>query len=205
MPTGNIVADDYIDDPDRTVPEMQVAMNGLFDYVRSLKAEFASFRRQELGEAAVFAPAELVPPGVICMWSGSSVSIPEGWALCDGENGTPDMRGRFVVGAGGSYDPGDTGGANSVQLTEAQMPSHSHSGSTNTTGSHSHSITRVTGSVSSGNYSLSGSAGALSYSGSAGNHSHSITTNTKGGNQSHENRPPYYALAYIMRLTWSAT
>lgn len=69
-----------------------------------------------------------VPAGVICMWSGSSAEIPAGWVLCDGSNNTPDLRGRFVVGAGGAYDVGDTGGADSVALTTAQMPSHSHGG-----------------------------------------------------------------------------
>ena len=51
-----------------------------------------------------------VPSGIITMWSGAIEDIPLGWALCDGSNGTPDLRDRFVIGAGNAYDPGDMGG-----------------------------------------------------------------------------------------------
>jgi len=54
--------------------------------------------------------AALIPPGGIIMWSGGIASIPAGWALCNGQNGTPDLRDRFVVGAGGSYGVGERGG-----------------------------------------------------------------------------------------------
>jgi hypothetical protein len=77
-----------------------------------------------------------VPAGGIIMWSGSLSAIPTGWALCDGSNGTPDLRERFIVGAGlsdnlsvvgtGAYANGATGGLNSVTLTIAQMPAHTH-------------------------------------------------------------------------------
>lgn len=52
-----------------------------------------------------------IVPGVITQWSGSLVSIPAGWALCDGNNGTPDLTDKFIVGAGDTYNPGNTGGA----------------------------------------------------------------------------------------------
>jgi microcystin-dependent protein len=152
----------------------------------------------------------LVPTGGIIMWSGSVASIPTGWALCNGSSGTPDMRDRFVVGAGNSYAVGDTGGANSVTLTEAQMPAHTHtfSGSTNTTGAHIHPIT---GDIFSGNGTFTGftprtTSGNFftnnNTTSSAGDHSHTFsgTTASRGGGQAHENRPPYYALAYIMKL-----
>ena len=48
--------------------------------------------------------------GMIILWSGSIVSIPVGWFLCNGSNGTPDLRNKFIVGAGSAYDPEDTGG-----------------------------------------------------------------------------------------------
>ena len=104
--------------------------------------------------------------GMILLWSGSAGSIPSGFVLCNGSNGTPDLRGRFVVGyhdGNGDYDVNDTGGAASVTLSTSQIPSHSHttnnhthsfssshthgvsgsvSGSTNTTGSHSHTWQR---------------------------------------------------------------
>ena len=54
---------------------------------------------------------EVVPSGFIGMWSGSASTIPTGWALCDGTNGTPNLTDRFVLGAGKAYQPGATGGA----------------------------------------------------------------------------------------------
>src|SRR5690606_35053309 len=82
-----------------------------------------------------------VPSGVIMMWSGSTSTIPAGWFLCNGSNGTPDLRNRFIVGAGSTYGVGATGGANEVTLTESQIPSHSHGRGTlvnSASGSHNH-------------------------------------------------------------------
>jgi microcystin-dependent protein len=148
-----------------------------------------------------------VPSGTIVMWSGSIASIPSGWALCDGQTvsgtATPDLRNRFIVGAGNSYGVGATGGADQITLTAQQMPRHTHTGSTNTAGSHKHSYR-----VSYGTTTRTGSSGpqvrtALTHNqttGSAGSHSHTISLNNTGGNQPHENRPPYYALCYIIKL-----
>jgi microcystin-dependent protein len=89
----------------------------------------------------------LVPVGTILMWSGSVASIPAGWSLCDGSNGTPDLRGRFVIGAGGSYAVGASGGASSVALTTTHLPAHTHGvndpGHTHgvTDPGHTHSVT----------------------------------------------------------------
>ena len=145
----------------------------------------------------------LVPAGVILLWSGSIASIPSGWNLCDGTNGTPDLRNRFVVAAGDTYAVGATGGADSVTLDASQMPAHTHtfSGSTNTTGAHTHTV--AAGNSSGGsNIITTGNARSndTSYTtSSAGDHSHTFsgTTASTGGGTSHENRPPYYALAYI--------
>lgn len=65
-----------------------------------------------------------IPSGLICMWSGSE--IPSGWNLCDGTNGTPDLRDRFIVGSGSEYTIGETGGEKEHTLTTDEMPSHSH-------------------------------------------------------------------------------
>lgn len=59
----------------------------------------------------------LIPSGLISLWHGIESMIPTGWALCNGENGTPDLRDRFIVGAGNTYTVGDTGGENAVTLT----------------------------------------------------------------------------------------
>jgi len=131
------------------------------------------------------------------MWSGSIAEIPDGWALCDGTNGTPDLRDRFIVGAGNSYSIGDTGGENFHTLTVDEMPSHSHE--VNDPG-HFHSgdtYRRDTQGVTSGSEGVAdnkwGSENVdIAYTG--------ITIGNTGGDQSHENRPPYYALAFIMKL-----
>ena len=71
-----------------------------------------------------------IPSGLICMWSGAIANIPSGWHLCDGTNNTPDLRDRFIVGAGNSYNVGATGGANSRSVTIADTISISISGDT---------------------------------------------------------------------------
>lgn len=86
----------------------------------------------------------VAPTGIIVMWNSTAATIPTGWQLCNGSNGTPDLRGQFIVGAGGAYNPADTGGTASVTLDGSQMPQHNHamSGSLSTTsaGGHSHTI-----------------------------------------------------------------
>ncbi|TVR78994.1 MAG: hypothetical protein EA405_13640 [Rhodospirillales bacterium] len=142
-----------------------------------------------------------IPTGGIIMWSGSIANIPDGWALCDGSNGTPDLRDRFVVGAGSTYAVGATGGAATVALTTAQMPAHTHTGTTNTTGAHTHNYTAAGWGGGSGNFSCCASWGNMTQATtSSGNHSHTFTTAATGSGEAHENRPPYYALAYIMKL-----
>lgn len=83
--------------------------------------------------------------GIIVMWSGSQSNIPSGWVLCDGNNGTPDLRNRFIVGAGSVYSINSTGGEATHTLSVAEMPSHNHdqdlSGvSTSSSGDHVHTI-----------------------------------------------------------------
>ena len=120
-----------------------------------------------------------VPSGVITMWSGSIASIPVGWFLCDGSNSTPDLRDKFVYGAGASKNPGDTGGSTSTgahTLTIAEMPSHTHSGQQD-------GGPRADGD----NQKIVGSGSTTGATGGGGSHSHTGTL------------PPYYALAYIMK------
>ena len=148
--------------------------------------------------------------GMIMLWSGAANAIPSGWYLCNGSNGTPDLRGRFVVGyhdGNGDYDVNDTGGAESVTLSTSQIPSHSHAFSGSGSSSHSHSFTVnneysqlfhpkqsmiARGENKSGteSYGTSSATVSLSISG---------TTSSAGSGGSHENRPPYYALCYIMK------
>ena len=63
----------------------------------------------------------LLPRGIITAWSGAYNQIPAGWLLCDGSNGTPDLRGRFIFGAG-TLPVGNIGGSDTVKLTSDQIP-----------------------------------------------------------------------------------
>ena len=149
------------------------------------------------GTANITIPS--IPTGGIIMWSGSIVSIPTGWALCNGQNGTPNLQDRFVIGAGSAYGVGVTGGSK-----DAIVVSHTHTGSTSSNGEHNHSST-----VPKGYYSNSGDGyGGLfgtspttqRYTNSAGAHTHTVTIDSTGENGVGKNLPPYYALAYIMKL-----
>jgi microcystin-dependent protein len=103
----------------------------------------------------------IIPAGVILMWSGSVASIPSGWLLCNGSSGTPDLRDRFIVGAGSSYAVGATGGSATNTLTTSELPSHTHSLS-------------ASGTTSSTNidHTHSGTTGGMN---SNASHTHSIT------------------------------
>jgi len=198
------------------------------------------------------------------MWSGSQINIPSGWVMCDGTNNTPDLRDRFIVGAGSTYNLHDTGGQASVTLDVNELPSHSHyidsdilangnhshgvTGNSNSDGSHSHQSVNDNNRYSyeaprNDNYNNSddnrrerlicvtdgdnknmkqdigtywdeyvfnqlytsthtGHTHSINLQSSlGGSHTHEIKTWTQntGSNGSHENRPPYYALLYIMK------
>ncbi|MFP4121498.1 MAG: LamG-like jellyroll fold domain-containing protein [Coleofasciculus sp.] len=169
-----------------------------------------------------------VVAGMIMMWSGSVNEIPSGWALCDGRtvNGrkTPDLRGRFIVGySAGSSDYGElgkTGGIDKVSLGVDEMPSHEHTGATLSNGSHYHWIegTDAEGLANRKRTIWGDTTVDMGFGGGWNNdknaqmwrghvntdtvsdHNHSFTTNRTGGGKGHENRPPYYVLAYIMKV-----
>ena len=131
-----------------------------------------------------------IPRGVITMWSGATNDLPSGWALCNGNNGTPDLRNRFIVGAGSSYGVGNTGGADTVALTTDQMPSHNH----NNQGGYNYD--RLLTARPDGHYTSKDTDTTVGEPDLI----HSASIQPAGGNKAHENRPPYYALAYIMKL-----
>ena len=124
-----------------------------------------------------YTPVDAIPAGVICMWSGESTAIPSGWHLCDGEEGTPDLRDRFIVGAGSTYEVGNTGGEATHTLTVNEMPSHNH-GFTGTSHSHTGSLSGATAaSAGSHTHNMSENLTAAS----SGNHTHSISSSGSGG------------------------
>lgn len=152
------------------------------------------------------------PAGAIIMWSGVITNLPVGWKLCDGTNGTPNLRNKFIVGAGDEYAINDEGGAKDVTLTEAQIPSHTHdkgSLAVGQAGAHTHKFSRrtnnqfvsISGNITVGFIGVNGEAVPQLDTSSNGDHTHPVTgsTGAKGGGTAHENRPPYYALAYIMK------
>jgi hypothetical protein len=136
-----------------------------------------------------------IPSGLISMWSGSIGSIPSGWYLCDGSNGTPNLTDRFIVGAGSTYAVNGTGGASSVTLTTNNLPAHTH---TITDPGHFH--TGVAGGGGTyyqryGSGSGADSAGANTATATTG-----ITgTNSTGSGTSFSILNPYYALAFIQK------
>ncbi len=147
------------------------------------------------GPAGPAGPVGELPTGIITMWSGAIGSIPAGWALCDGTNGTPNLRDRFVMGAGGGYAVGLTGGEAAHVLTVAEMPTHTHGV---TDPGHRHGYRNGGGTTSSG-YAANSNDGThpTQYTDNA---TTGITVNNAGGGNAHNNLPPYYALAFIMKL-----
>lgn len=125
-----------------------------------------------------------VPAGTIVDWSGAADNIPDGWALCDGTNGTPDLRGKFTLGAGPSYEVGATGGEETHKLTKEEMPAHSHTANGFDSSFESSGTKRAKffGTLTSGGTVVSQTVGS------------------SGGSQPHNNMPPYYVLAKIMKL-----
>ena len=133
------------------------------------------------------------PSGGIIIWSGSQAAIPSGWYLCDGNNSTPNLTDRFIVGAGSTYNVADTGGS-----ANATLVSHTHTATVTDPG-HTHSY-------SGGNnlYAYAADGGTVLF------RSSTLSTNTKttgitvanstvGSSATNANLPPYYALCYIMK------
>ena len=166
-----------------------------------------------VAQAKEFVGHGTIPYGGIIMWSGDPLNLPDGWQLCDGSGytdkygdpqNTPDLRGRFIVGYDGGaadYDAtGKLGGLKEVILKESEMPEHSHDV---IDPGHSHNY--------SDKYSVNeeqvrdGNIKARQTNEKTENKSTdsaptNISIDFKGGNQPHENRPPYYVLAFIMRV-----
>lgn len=100
---------------------------------------------------ALFGENSILPIGAIIMWSGDVTELPPGWALCDGDNGTPDLGGKFIVSTGdngtNSYVVGDEGGADEINIAHTHDPgtlanandgAHNHGGNTDYAGNHAH-------------------------------------------------------------------
>jgi hypothetical protein len=146
-------------------------------------------------------PATPTPSGVIVLWSGSIGSIPAGWYLCNGSNGTPDLRDRFVVGAGSTYAVDATGGsANAIVVSHTHTatstvtdPGHSHlnsDGGTAYVGTQALQAGAQGGSAPNGNVTLASAVTGVTVA---------TTIDSAGTSGTNANLPPYYALCYIMK------
>ena len=134
------------------------------------------------GDGSALTGIESFITGMIILWSGAADAIPSAFVLCDVKNSTPNLSGRFVVGYDASnsdYDVNDTGGSESVTLTVNQIPAHTHN------------INLAVRAF----YQEPRNFGV----GTDGSANNSEDTGSTGGGQSHENRPPFYALCYIMK------
>ena len=148
------------------------------------------------------APTITVPTGGIIMWSGSIASIPSGWLICDGSSGTPDLRNRFVIGAGSTYAVAATGGSK-----DAIVVSHSHTAtSTVTDPGHTHNFTArgddgVGSPIGYGvvGYSTDVGSGTGNMASASTGVSVATSVASTGSSGTDANLPPYYALAYIMK------
>jgi microcystin-dependent protein len=140
--------------------------------------------------------------GMIMLWSGSIASIPSGWYLCNGSNGTPDLRDKFVVGAGSTYAVNATGGS-----ADAIVVSHNHTATSSVTDpGHFHptlpSTSAQRGLDNGGTATLTAGdqRGSENPTASATTGISVVTTLTSAGSSgTGANLPPYYALAYIMK------
>jgi microcystin-dependent protein len=215
----------------RTFPNIAGAMLLSHTQLNSLLAYIGDVEDNLIGTLNLF------PVGGIILWSGSTSNVPTGWALCDGTQGTPDLRNKFVVGAGSTYNPGATGGVashtvdmgshthsvsvQSHSLTTSEIPAHSHTGwkrsnfgrygygdsglvSPGDTGDNG-SPPEVTGTPDTLINSTVTTNPITSTTGGSGGHSHGASAaSTTLATQSLDNLPPYYALAYIMKLAADA-
>ena len=145
-----------------------------------------------------FVMATVVPTGLIAIWSGSSATIPTGWVLCNGSNSTPDLRNRFVVGAGSTYAVGATGGsADAVVVSHTHTATVTDAGHTHTTGSTGGSGSYIGDGGAGGNRTYpTGNGGSVTNTASTGI---TVANSTTGVSGTNANLPPYYALCYIMK------
>jgi microcystin-dependent protein len=185
------------------------------DVYGNIKASGSISAENDIITSGAFYGYGSIPIGGIIIWSGNPSDLPPGWELCDGGEYTnfkgikasiPDLSGKFIVGYSSDVDYnsiGNTGGETTHILTSSEMPNHNHS---ITDPGHSHIIKG----------DVNAQAGAKLYvtfntiddptyespkylSDNILYAKTNITINNYGGGQAHENRPPYYVIAYIIR------
>ena len=169
-----------------------------------------------------------LPQGTILPFADKKENIPEGWKECDGTNGTPNLKGRFLFGKGYSlgnihnkpmnyysrkYDDelNNSVDGNSITQTkydhlkilESNLPKHTHTGKTNNDGSHNHSFRKMKSLIANTAILNNDKWFYFKYLGGtteSTNHSHEFTTDETGGGEPIELMPPWYAIIYIIKL-----
>ena len=151
------------------------------------------------GDGSALTGVESFVTGMIILWYGNTGNIPTGFVLCDGNNSTPDLRDRFVIGAGNNFSAGSTGGNNSLTLTEANLPSHRHFVVSNDLGGQN----RTNSNVSANNQVRKGTGASNLFEGynlaSTGSDAASGRSSAVGSGTPIDNKPAYHALCYIMK------
>lgn len=142
--------------------------------------------------------------GMIMMWSGTIATIPTGWVLCNGSNGTPDLRNRFVIGAhsdsaGVAYSTVTGSNTQTGGTKDAIVVSHTHT-ATSTDSGHTHEY-RTPGTLNAGGTSGTGgvNADSITFTTQSGTANITTTIASAGDSGTNQNLPPYYALAFIMK------
>jgi hypothetical protein len=232
-----------VNNQNTTISDLNSQIATLVAAFNALDSTVASFNSRLLSvEGRLTTLEDAIAAGIIVVWSGSIASIPASYFLCNGQNSTPDLRDRFIIGAGSTYAVNAIGGSGDhthtisgtsggTAITEAQMPAHDH---LTTVSGHSHDLlvwwegfNGAPGDDGRGdalnrnNSALAGEDNARggSYRPTNGNGTRLVadaptlagTSNSKGSNQAHthtfsattastNNLPPYYALAYIMKV-----
>jgi microcystin-dependent protein len=161
---------------------------------------------QMKGNLSITGTCNYIPTGLVIAFNG--LKPPIGWAVCDGKNNTPDLRGRFIVGY--NNDPkleyskiGNKGGKDKHKLSINELPKHTHVIKSEPNHTHSYNLRPTSKNVNNTKY-LSKARynhnGGPTKTSATGNHNHGGKTGNTGKNKALENRPKYYVLMYIIKV-----